>query len=42
MTLDELEQRLAVDYYDLPTKDLIKLIDEINRLKAIQETDNKL
>ena len=42
MTLDELEQILAVDYYDLPTKDLIKLIDEINRLKAIQETDNKL
>ena len=42
MTIDELEQRLAVDYYDLPTKDLIKLIDEINTLKAIQERDNKL
>lgn len=42
MTLDELEQRLAVDYYDLSTKDLIKLIDQINTLKATQERDNKL
>ena len=42
MTIEELEQRLNADYHDMTTKEIVKAIDKINALKAIQERDNKL
>lgn len=33
MTLDEMKRRLDADYYDLPTTEIIRMIDQINKLE---------
>jgi len=33
MTLDEMKRRLNADYHDMPTTEIIRMIDQINKLE---------